>query len=187
MKPQFTFFEADLSRPTVVTIGTFDGVHLGHQQLLKQTIKVAKELNFNPLVLTFNNHPRKVLNPTFKVLEITQTPQKVSLIQEFGIANVAVLEFTKEMAELTADHFVKNILIDTLKMKHLVVGFDFSLGKNRQGDINYLSLVGQDLGFEVTAIDEFKAHGTRPSSGLIRSLLEQGKTEEAETLLGWKL
>lgn len=187
MKPQFSFFEADLRRPTIVTIGTFDGVHLGHRQLLNKTIDIAKSNELNPLVLTFEPHPRLVLNPDYQVLTITQTPKKIELIKQFGIDNIAVLNFTKELAELTAQQFVKDILIETLKMKHLVVGFDFSLGKNRQGDINYLRLVGKDLGFEVTTIEEFKTNGKRPSSGLIRSLLEDGKVEEAESLLGWKL
>jgi riboflavin kinase/FMN adenylyltransferase len=186
VKPQFSFFEVDTSKPSVVTIGTFDGVHLGHQQLLNKTIDIAKSTNSNPVVLTFEPHPRLVLNPNYEVLTITQTQKKTELIKQFGLANIAVLEFTQELSQLTAQQFVKDILIETLKMKHLVVGFDFSLGKNRQGDINYLTHLGKSLDFEVSSVDEFKIGEVRPSSGLIRSLLEQGKIKEAENLLGWR-
>lgn len=171
---------------TAITIGTFDGVHLGHQFLINQTIKLAKEENLQSLVLTFKNHPRALLNPEYKPFILTTLEQKIELINELGADKVEVLEFNQGISSLEPEEFVTNILIKKYHLKHLVVGHDFAIGKNRKGDYDYLKMLAKKLNFRITQISKFEIKGVRPSSGTIRDLILKGEILEANKLLGWK-
>jgi riboflavin kinase/FMN adenylyltransferase len=171
---------------SVITIGTFDGVHLGHQFLIKKVLEISFEEGLKSVVITFDPHPRSVLDTQYKPFIITSNSKKSQLIKSFGIKEVTILKFNEELANLTTEEFVKQILIQKFNLKHLVIGFDSALGKNRQGDYNFLLKLGKKEGFKVTQLPELKFDEIRPSSGKIRDLIKQNKVQEANQLLGWE-
>lgn len=171
---------------TAITIGTFDGVHLGHQFLIHKTMEIAKTENLDSLVLTFDPHPRSYLNPDYRPFILTELPKKIELIKKLGVDDVKVLEFNQQIADLEAIDFVTQILIQKYNLKHLVVGHDFAIGKGRKGDYSYLKKLSTQLGFKITQIPKFEIDGVRPSSGLIRDLIQNGDLKSANKLLGWE-
>lgn len=174
-----------MSKPgTCITIGNFDGVHLGHQFLIYKTIDVAKTKNLESLVLTFDPHPQSFLNPSHQPLILTSINQKLDLIKNLGVDEVEILEFNQAIANLDAVDFVKQILIQKYSLKHLVIGHDFAFGKNRSGNYKLLLKLSKQLDFAVTKLPKFEINGVQPSSHLIRELLQKGKVDRACQLLG---
>jgi len=169
---------------TAITIGTFDGVHLGHQFLINKAMEIAKNENLESLVITFSPHPRSFLNPNYQPLILTELSKKIELIKTLGVHKVEVLEFNKQIAGLEPEDFIKEILIQKYKLKHLVVGHDFAIGKNRKGDYNYLLNISKELGFKINLIPKFEIDGIAPSSGIIRELILNGDIHKANKLLG---
>jgi riboflavin kinase/FMN adenylyltransferase len=136
----------------VVTIGTFDGVHMGHKKILKRLIQSAKELHCESLVLTFFPHPRMVLQESSEVKLLNTMNEKNSLLQDMGIDNLIIHPFDKEFSRLTAEEFVKDILIDQLNIQKIIIGHDHRFGRNRTADINDLIAFGKEYHFEVEQI-----------------------------------
>jgi riboflavin kinase/FMN adenylyltransferase len=167
---------------TALTIGTFDGVHLGHRQLLQDLKAMAATGDLLSAVLTFRNHPRLVLNPGTQIQYITTLEERVSLIKDLGIDLVIAVNFTKELSLLSAHEFV-SLLSDSLKMRGLVVGPDFALGNRREGDIPVLKRLGEDMGFRVELVEPVTDEGSINSSR-IRRLISQGDVENASRMLG---
>lgn len=170
----------------VVTIGTFDGVHLGHQAIFKEMRRLAKEVDGETVVVTFYPHPRQVLSiGTERLRFICSQEEKIKKFEEFGIDNVVIIPFTKEFAGIPSDAFVKNYIIDCLHPAIIVVGYDHHFGKNRMGDFEMLSKLGEQYGFRTEQIEAQDVHEVAVSSTKIRNYLWAGNVKAANELLGY--
>ena len=171
----------------VVAIGNFDGVHRGHRAVLDRALEIASETNKSPLVLTFEPHPRTVFAPDAPVFRLTPAPMKAKLLKSLGFQGVVEQPFSREFAGHTAEEFIETILISGLKVSHVVTGFDFHFGKNRQGGPAYLIEAGKRYGFEVTLVDAFRDEGAAVvSSSRIRDCLAERQVTESNGLLGYR-
>src|SRR4030042_4219609 len=168
----------------VATIGTFDGVHLGHRKILSALLEASREKSGDPVVITFSSHPRKILNPGLPTKILTTTEEKVNAIYNFGIPNIILLNFTPHMAEMHAIDFYNEILIGRLDAKYLVVGYDHAFGKNREGDYDFLTELSSKTGMEIIRIEEEDRHEQPVSSTWIRSEIESENISKAQNLLG---
>ena len=168
----------------VLTIGNFDGVHIGHQALFNQVIKKAKSIDGTSVVITFEPHPIRVIKSNKHFPLITLYEQKVELIGATGVDTLICIPFTREFAAIPARTFVKEILCDQLGMKAIVVGQDYSFGRKREGDIFLLKEMAVAHGFDVIISEWIELEGGRISSTEIRNLVREGVVEEAKKLLG---
>jgi riboflavin kinase/FMN adenylyltransferase len=176
----------DITEPlknACVTIGNFDGVHYGHEQLFAAVVEKAKALDGTSVVITFDPHPLQVLLPGGMKL-ISTCQQKEELIEQFGIDVLLVIPFTKEFAKTTADTFVADLLVERLGVKELVVGYDYAFGKGRSGNISFLKEQGRIFNFPVTVVDACYLKDQLVSSTKIRELVKDGKMAAASKLLG---
>jgi len=176
----------DIHRPPTnacVTIGNFDGVHLGHQQLFATVVQKARSINGTSVAITFDPHPLQILLPGgIKLISTCQ--QKEELIALSGIDVLLVVPFTKEFAKTTAETFVADLLVKRLGVKELVVGYDYAFGKGRSGNIDFLRQQGQLFDFPVTVVEACYKGEQLVSSTRIRELVRQGKMIAARELLG---
>ncbi|WP_282779252.1 bifunctional riboflavin kinase/FAD synthetase [Phaeodactylibacter xiamenensis] len=169
----------------VVTIGSFDGVHLGHQQILERVKGLARQCEGESIVITFHPHPRLVIYPRDNTLQlITSIDEKVDLMRRYGIDNVVVVPFTVEFSQQSADEYIQKFLVETFHPRYIVIGYDHRFGLNRQGDINYLKWHGEQSGYEVVEIGKHEVEDIAVSSTKIRKALEQGAVDQAQRLLG---
>lgn len=173
-----------LAKGCVLSIGNFDGVHLGHQQVLKAVAEKAKSLNLPSVVMLFEPLPIEFFAPEKAPVRLMNFREKIRALQATEIDNVLCVRFNGVFSALTAEQFVKQVLVEAMNVKHLVVGDDFRFGKQRQGDFNYLQASGQAFGFTVTDMPTFGVTEARVSSTRIRSALKQPNLEEAQALLG---
>ena len=169
---------------TVVTIGNFDGVHLGHRAILARVCQRAQELEAQALALTFDPHPLKVLRPEVSLPLLTTPEQKLNLLAAAGLEAVVVLPFTPEFAALAARDFITQYFCQRLRVREVVVGHDYSFGRGREGNIDLLKEMGQTWGFNVQVVWAVEADDAVVSSSLIRALLRLGKVVEASHFLG---
>ncbi len=169
----------------VVTSGTFDGVHVGHQKIFDRVREIAARNNGETVVITFWPHPRLVLHPEDNSLKVLNTfEEKAELLREQGIHHLIRIPFTKEFSQLSSEQFIKNILVDTIGTKKLVIGYDHHFGKNREGSFEQLKLNGPKYGFEVEEIPRQDVDHVGVSSTKIRKALEEGDIETATHFLG---
>lgn len=180
----YTPKDLPLSFETVITIGSFDGIHLGHKALFEETKNLARLLNITPAIVSFDPHPRMVLFPESNLKLLTTLEEKLYLLSELGIENLILIPFTKAFSELSHDLFVQEYIVDKLKTKGIIVGFNFRFGKNRKGDVDYLNKVAQKYNFIVKTIPPVTLNSVIISSSKIRNLIETGQIEEANELLG---
>lgn len=173
----------DVSSGTFVTIGNFDGVHLGHRALLELTRSRAVAGSALPVAITFDPHPMEVLTPHAPPRLTTQR-ERLALLDASGMALVLLLTFTRELAAMPPDLFVRRILLDTLNMRQLFLGYDFTLGKGRSGTPELLAELGVQEGFTVDQLPALSVHDEVVSSTRIRELLHLGQVWEASALLG---
>ena len=166
-----------------VTIGNFDGVHLGHQKLFDQVVTRARQDKGLSVAITFDPHPLKVLNPQ-SIRLISTTPQKIELIERAGIDVLVIIPFNREVAVTTAVDFVDDVLLRRIGMRDLVVGYDYALGKGRQGDTAFLQSQGAEKGFSVMVMPAYYEQGMLVSSTRIRELVAAGKMRDVNRLLG---
>ena len=178
-----SFGQVSPSRPAVVTVGAYDGIHIGHQHLLRQMKQAAEQLSGVTAVVTFHPRPQAVLAPHLPALHLTTPAEKTSLLEQLGIDLTVLLPFTLELARTPAAEFVRN-MVERLAMRQLWVGPGFALGHNREGDIPALQRMGQTLGFEVRVMRPLARDGALVSSTRIRQLLAQGQIRQATVLLG---
>jgi len=172
---------------TVVTSGTFDGVHQGHQKILKQVVAIAKEKNLQSVVLTFWPHPRFVLHKDDQQLKLLTTfDEKAELIRSTGIDYLVRIPFTEEFSQLAPSNFVNKILRNHLNTRVMVIGYDHRFGKDREGNFDYLVENSKDFGFDVVEISRHDIHDVGVSSTKIRKALLEGHVHGSETLLGRK-
>ncbi|KUO67049.1 MAG: bifunctional riboflavin kinase/FMN adenylyltransferase [Lutibacter sp. BRH_c52] len=170
---------------TFVTIGTFDGVHIGHQKVLSNLVLSAEKNNASSVLLTFFPHPRMVLQKNTDIKLINTLEERIELLKKTGLDSLVIHEFTEDFAEKTALDFVKNVLVDHLKIANLIIGYDHRFGKNREGNFDQLSEYGNIFGFEVNKISQQEIDHITISSTKIRKAIELGNIEEANRYLGY--
>ncbi|WP_439475358.1 bifunctional riboflavin kinase/FAD synthetase [Algoriphagus formosus] len=169
----------------VVTSGTFDGVHLGHQKILQRIREIAKSIKGETILLTFWPHPRLVLYPKEHNLRLLSTfEEKAKLLRQFGIDHLISIPFTKEFSQLTSQEFIQSILVDKIKTKKLVIGYDHRFGKNREGSFEYLQQHSGEFGFDLEEISRQDVDEIGVSSTKIRNALESGDIITANNFLG---
>jgi riboflavin kinase / FMN adenylyltransferase len=170
---------------TVVTVGTFDGVHLGHQDVLARLVACARERGRPSLLVTFEPHPLEVINPELAPLLLTTRDEKVALLGETGLDLLAVLPFTKELAQYPATRFVEEILLARFRMSELLIGHDHGFGRGREGDITLLRALGREHRFQVDIVPPVVTELGEPvSSTVVRRAVSAGELEQARALLG---
>lgn len=168
----------------VITIGSFDGVHMGHKKILSTLKERADEIKGETIVLTFSSHPRKVLNPDINIKIITTTEEKIRALRDFGIDHVILLNFTREISLMHAYDFYNEYLIKKIGVKEIVIGYDHAFGKDREGNVDFLYRLSKVTGVGITRVHE-KDIQTRPvSSTWIRNELEDGNMALVTKLLG---
>ena len=178
---------SDIAEPLdkgFVTIGNFDGVHLGHQMLFSEVVSRAYQKQGTSVVVTFNPHPLQVIRPEFGIKLISTYDQKVELIALAGIDVLVVIPFTRDFAATSAEAFVDEVLINTIGVKELVVGYDYAFGKGRQGNIEFLKQQGELKGFPVTVVEPYYVDDMLVSSSKIRELVSEGRMLDVKKLLG---
>ena len=168
---------------TLLTIGVFDGVHAGHRYLLETLQQQAAEKNLLSGVVTFNPHPKSVLHPRNQLLWLSDPEDRVKSLQKLGINLVAVLTFTPEVAQLSAQEFM-SLVKKHLRMRSIMVGPDFTLGRNQEGNIHLLRALGREMKFSVEVIPPYTINGEVVSSTLIRQALAQGDMGKVRRLMG---
>ena len=168
----------------VVTIGNFDGVHLGHQALLKEVVTKAQGIGGESVVLTFHPHPLAIIAPHLQLQFLTALDEKLSLFEQAGITHAICLEFSSRLAEISPDSFVKEILKKRIGIHELCVGNTFKFGKDRAGTIEDLTRLGPEMGFRVTPITPVQSDDEIVSSSTIRKQIQEGRVSEATRFLG---
>jgi len=170
---------------SVVTSGTFDGVHLGHQKILNRLKEIAQKNQGETVVLTFWPHPRLVLRPEEKSLQLLSAfEEKVGLLEKMGIDHLIILPFTKELSQMSSEEFIREILVNKIQTKSLVIGYDHKFGKNREGSFDYLTKHSHLFGFEMEEISRQDIDDLGVSSTKIRTALSKGDISTANKYLG---
>ena len=182
----FNGFEKKMDIPNpVLTIGTFDGVHLGHQKILNQLKEEAEKMEGESVLFTFYPHPRMVLFPENHGLKLIQTQEeKLDKLERNGLNNIIVFPFTQDFANLTATEFVRDYLVGLLNVRKLVIGHDHQFGKNREGGLSFLKTISKEYDFEVIEIPAQEIDEVNISSTRIRKAIESGNLEIANAYLG---
>ncbi|MBI2303722.1 MAG: bifunctional riboflavin kinase/FAD synthetase [Chloroflexi bacterium] len=170
-------------REMVLTVGVFDGVHLGHQKLIHRVQREAQKASWDSGVVTFHPHPRRIISPRKELLCLTPLEERARLLRGMGVKQLIVLAFTPELRQLTARQFI-SILVERLKMRALVTGPDFALGRGREGDLAYLQELGRETGFSVFVESPVEVKGVTVSSSAVRAALAAGDVERVAQLLG---
>ena len=175
----------DQIKDSVVTIGTFDGVHRGHQKIIKRLVDIAHTEHLQALVLTFFPHPRMVVQKVPSIKLINTIDEKADLIQDLGVDHLVVKAFTKDFSRLSSLEYVRDLLVNKLHVKHIIVGYDHHFGRNRTANINDLKEFGAFYGFKVTEISAQEVGDVAVSSTKIRTALGDGAIKIANEFLGY--
>lgn len=175
---------AEIQRPTVLTLGVFDGLHLGHQLIMRTVVERARQIGAVPTVITFDPHPRAVLHPESAPPLLQTLDQKVEGFGVLGIDQTIVIRFTREFSSIPAEDFLRDVVKERLNAKEVYLGRGFAFGHNREGNIDLLRRVSQELGFFADEVPEVQFRSQRVSSSKVRGLLAEGKVNLARRLLG---
>lgn len=175
---------AEIARPTVLTLGVFDGLHLGHQLIVRTVVERAGEIDAVPTVITFDPHPRAVLHPQSAPPLLQTLDQKVEALGLLGVKQTIVVRFTEEFARLRAEEFLRDVVQERLHAREVYLGRGFAFGYKREGDIELLRRVSERLGFRAGEVPEVRLRGQRISSSRIRELLAAGRVNLARRMLG---
>ena len=175
---------AEIQRPTVLTLGVFDGLHLGHQLIMRTVVERARTIGAVPTVITFDPHPRAVLHPESAPPLLQTFDQKIEALGVLGIEQTIVLRFTPEFASVRAHEFLSDVVVDRLHAREVYLGKGFAFGHDREGNIDLLRRLGGELGFVAGEVPEVTLRGRRVSSSKIRELLAQGEVNLARRMLG---
>jgi riboflavin kinase/FMN adenylyltransferase len=175
---------ADIARPTALTLGVFDGLHLGHQLIMKTVVERARAVRAVPTVITFQPHPRAVLHPASAPPLLQTLDQKIEALGVLGIEQAIVIHFDQAFAQIRAEDFLRNVVRERLQAKEVYLGRGFFFGHQREGNIELLRSVSQRLGFFADEVPEVRLRGTRIGSTRIRDLLQQGRVNLARRMLG---
>jgi len=171
-------------RNPVVTLGNFDGVHLGHQEIFRRVKEEASKIHGEGMVITFEPHPLKVLAPDKFFPMLTPFRKKMMLIEKSGIETVLCIDFSLEFSEISPSEFIKSILVERVKVKRVIIGYNYHFGEGQKGDAQTLIDAGKVFDFDVAVVEPFRVGQTVVSSSKIRDLIQRGEIEEAARLLG---
>jgi riboflavin kinase/FMN adenylyltransferase len=180
-----SIFQYDKEHPTAITIGTFDGVHIGHQKILERLINDAHGLYLKSMVLTFFPHPRMVLQKDADIKLLNTIEEKAKIFKRLGLDYLIIHPFTEEFSRLSATEFVRDLLVNNLKTKKIIIGYDHRFGRNRTANINDLIAFGSTLDFEVDEISAQEIDDVSVSSTKIRKALSEGDINTANSYLGY--
>ena len=169
---------------TIITIGTFDGVHLGHQEIFNVLINKSKNNGCRSFVITFEPHPRMVIQPNSDLKLLTTFDEKVEILRKMGIDNLLVISFTKEFSQLTSEDFFRKFILDGIGIKKMVIGYDHHFGKGRDGDEQKIRELGALNNFEVQKTEAVTINEIVVSSSKIRNALSEGEVKTAAQMLG---
>jgi riboflavin kinase/FMN adenylyltransferase len=173
-----------LLKPSVITVGSFDGVHLGHQALLQKVNDYARKHDYQSVLVTFNPHPQEVLQTKPDFFLINTFEQKISLFEKLGMDTVFVIPFTKELSQTTATLFFEEYIFSNINVKAVFIGPNHHFGKQREGDAEMLTRLCLEKEVELIMTEEFKVNECKVRSTLIRNYLEQNDRKNAEKLMG---
>lgn len=171
--------------PLALSIGIFDGVHKGHQSIIKKLNSIAQEKNLESAILTFWPHPRTIFNPNDDLKFLNTIEEKIYLLEKKGVENLFLKEFDEEFRNLTGEEFIKQVLVKKLNVKHLIIGHDHTFGKNRSGDFSLLQKMSSEYDFEVEQVEAVDFQDKHISSTQIRNALLDGNVKEANEMLGY--
>lgn len=186
METYSSAFEYQNERQSVVTIGTFDGVHIGHKAILNRLVQTAKKENLDSAVLTFFPHPRMVLQQNSEIKLINTINERISLLEKTGLDHVIIHPFTKEFSRMTASEYVEDILVNGLNVKKVIIGYDHRFGRNRTANIENLKEFGKIFDFEIEEISAKEIDDVAVSSTKIRNALNRGDVETANNYLNYE-
>ncbi len=175
---------ANILRPTVLTLGVFDGLHLGHQRIMQSVVESAKAINAIPTAITFDPHPRAVLHPESAPPLLQTLDQRLAAFEVLGIEQAIVVNFNKDFASIDAETFLREDIYERLQVREVFLGKGFEFGKDRRGNIDLLRKISGELGFFADEVSEIRLRGKRISSSSIRELLLAGKVNLARRMLG---
>ena len=184
MKVHFGLHDFQTLDCAVATTGTFDGVHQGHQKILSQLVKKAAKVGGESVLLTFDPHPRKVLQPDVELSLLSSVKEKILLLEKTGLDHLIIQPFTKEFSRTPSLEFIREIMVNTIGVKHLVIGYDHHFGRNREGSFEHLKEFGPIYGFDVEEIQALDIDQVNVSSTKIRKALSSGQVDLALEYLG---
>jgi riboflavin kinase/FMN adenylyltransferase len=173
-----------ITEPSVITVGSFDGVHLGHQSLFRQVNEYAQKHDFQSVLVTFNPHPQEVLQTQSNFFLINSFEQKIALFEKFGIDTVFVIPFSKTFSQIPATEFFEEYIFSKINVKAVFMGPNHHFGKQREGDANTLTHICKEKNIEIITTNEFKVTDVNVRSTLIRQYLAQKDFQSAEKLMG---
>lgn len=176
--------EIDYNKNSIITIGTFDGLHLGHQQILNELKQESSSSGSRSFVITFDPHPRIIVGKgDIKLLNTLD--EKLNKFAESGVDNVLIFNFTKEFSQIDYDNFIKEFIVDKIGVKKIIIGYDHKFGKNRAGDRERLTELGKQYDFDVSVVEAVEKNGIVISSTTIRNLITNGDIKTAKEILGY--
>jgi len=184
MKIYKSIDEYNESKNSVVTIGTFDGIHKGHQKIFNKVINASKQTNLSSVVLTFFPHPRIILNKYNDIKMIDTLDEKIDLLEKIGIDHLVIHPFDKKFSLLSADQFIKEYLVDKLKLKHIIIGYDHRFGKGREASVTDLKEYSREFNFVVDEINAQEIEKIAISSTKIRKSINEGDLKTTKIYLG---
>jgi len=176
--------EIQKDEKSVITLGTFDGLHLAHQKIVEEVIKKANEINGRSFLITFDPHPRKVIPGRNDVKLLSTLDEKIGILENLGLENLFVINFTTEFSKQSPEEFVKKYLVDGIGLKEIIIGYDHHFGKGRDGNFQLLQDIGRKFNFDVSLIPEYSVDGEIVSSTKIRNALLEGDVVKAGKMLG---
>ncbi len=184
MRVFYGFEQLELLSRTVCTVGSYDGVHIGHRALIKECVELAHRVGSQSVVLTFEPHPRIVLGKADGLKLLTTLPEKIELLSQEGVDNLVVIPFDVAFSRLSYRDFIEDYLVNKLQMKYMVVGYNHLFGRNNEGNYTLLCDLAERHSFEVVQLSELRNDSSKVSSTVIRRLIESGDVEAANRLLG---
>jgi riboflavin kinase/FMN adenylyltransferase len=176
--------EINKNNNTIITLGTFDGIHLGHKQIIEKVVNDSKKISGRHFLITFNPHPRKIVTPESKIQLLNTIDEKIQILSQIGIENLLIVNFTKQFSLQSPEEFVDKYLVNGIGVKEVVIGYDHHFGKGRGGDIDILTKSGSENNFKVSAVPEFMIGEEVVSSTKIRNALHDGDVVKAAKMLG---
>lgn len=182
-----SFDEIPHNRDSVITVGTFDGLHLGHQKIINRLKEIAGDNNMRDVLMTIHPHPQIVLQKPSKapIQLLTSISERLSLLESFGVSNTLIIPFSYEFSHTTPEEFVRNYLYEKVGFKKILIGYDHMFGKNRKGNPELLTRLSKELSFEMEKVEAFAPNDQIVSSTQIRKALANNQIEEANKMLGY--
>mgnify|MGYP002346586329 FL=1 len=168
----------------MVTVGTFDGLHIGHQKVISELIHAAKTIDGESVVVTFFPHPRTVLQPGFDLRLILSRKEKIHFLEKMGVENLVCIEFTKEFAQTSSEDFIEKFIVAPIAPKKIIIGYDHHFGKDRRGDLGFIKNMAEKYGFEVDQVAKLDVNEVAISSSKIRDAIRGGDMRSATAYLG---